>query len=94
MPIAHRVLLAALVVLLAICSGGALQADAQETAVTLTILVPDWARDILNEAVFDEFEAQHPGLRVVLAQSPDVPGIPPAADDLDFYLDIETWKKG
>ncbi len=88
MPITRRCLLAALVVLLAVCSGGALQANAQGTTVTLTILVPDWTRDILNQAVFDEFEAQHPGVQVVLAESPDVPGIPPAADDLDFHLDM------
>ncbi len=54
--------------------------------ITLTIAVPEWTNDIFNAALFGEFEAAHPGVKVQLSKTGGDPVIPSAADDLDAHL--------
>ena len=60
--------------------------EAQE-AINLTILVPTWTQDVYNEDLFNEFESLHPGMSVMLARDPGLPGISSAVYDLDAHLD-------
>lgn len=59
---------------------------AQEGEIILTVLTPEWMGDVFTDEFFDAFEAQHPGVKVVLA----VPRVESfdnqAAYKLDEYL--------
>jgi ABC-type glycerol-3-phosphate transport system substrate-binding protein len=52
----------------------------------ITLLAPEWMADVFNRSLFEQFEAQHPGVKVVLARSEQV-FYPPAAYELEAHLD-------
>jgi ABC-type glycerol-3-phosphate transport system substrate-binding protein len=54
--------------------------------VIITLLAPEWMGDVFNRSLFEEFEAQNPGVKVVVAQAEQI-FYPPAAFDLDGHLD-------
>src|SRR5262249_14276947 len=70
-----RLFLACLV--LSALIGSAFPADslwAQQSTITLTVAVPTFQADTLNEKLLGEFEAAHPGVKVrVVAQDTNIP---------------------
>lgn len=60
-----------------------------ETIITLSL--PEWREDIFeNTDILSRFQAEHPGVKVVLAPSADNAFFTPAAYDLDAHLEGVT----
>ena len=61
----------------------------QSEETILTIAVPDWMiNTIFTPNVFDDFEAEHPGVKVVVVASGEAAYTPPAEYALDQHLDM------
>src|SRR5690606_24896478 len=62
---------------------------AQDDSIILTISVPPWREDVFKTpGFFARFEAEHPGVKVVLAPTADNAFFVPAAFDIEQHLDM------
>ena len=80
--------------LLTVCAvllgAGLLVPLAAQDDIVLTIMAQEWMQDTFDRELFADFEAAHPGVKVVFVpQSPDV-FFPPAAYDIDGSLEGVT----
>ncbi len=53
----------------------------------ITITAPGWVSRAFSHEVFEPFEAQHPGIKVVIAEAGDSYYYPSAAEDIEKHLD-------
>ncbi len=53
----------------------------------VTVAAPDWMGDALRNELFDSFEAEHPGVKVVIVPIGNDAYFAPAANDLEKHLD-------
>ncbi|MBZ0300220.1 MAG: extracellular solute-binding protein [Anaerolineae bacterium] len=66
---------------------------AQDNSVILTLAVPSWREDVFGDPeLFSGFQAEHPGVKVVLVPSDNNTYYPPAAYGIEEHLDgAETY---
>lgn len=82
----------ALLLLLSLTAPSLIFGQGSETI--LTIAVPDWMRDIFTQEMFSDFEAAHPGVKVVIVSAGENYYLSPAAYDLEEHLtQSETYAK-
>lgn len=86
----RRTLLAALLVLLVGCTTGA---ESAEPMTLRVVMADDWASAPVVGEVIDDFEREHPGLRVQVHGSPfsQIPELVTAADELEQPYDLAHW---
>src|SRR3982750_1646334 len=53
----------------------------------ITITAPGWVSRVFSHELFEPFEAQHPGVKVVVADPGQDYYYPSAAEDIDKHLD-------
>ncbi|MBC7809836.1 MAG: extracellular solute-binding protein [Burkholderiales bacterium] len=78
-------------ILLSLCAAvlllGVAPSFAQSDGIVLQVAVPEWMQQTFDETLFDQFEAENPGVTVQIPHSGTEAFFPPVYDDLTEHLD-------